>query len=168
MLLFQSSLGALELGFIALACLLTFLAEWLVLRWLGKGGWPTAAKAAGWGLAPPVVAILGSWAFVRTKFFSETLAWTMIVFLPLFLFLAVLLAAWVVKLIVQWKISGPAGALVVGLVLFNPEPPGGDAKRVTLPIQVLFPALRAAGRDDLVARFEALRAREVGDRRGSS
>jgi hypothetical protein len=59
-------------------------------------------------------------------------------------------------------------ALVVGLVLFNPEPPGGDAKRVTLPIQVLFPALRAAGRDDLVARFEALRAREVGDRRGSS
>lgn len=48
-------------------------------------------------------------------------------------------------------------ALVVGLVLFNPEPPGGDAKRVALPIQVLFPALRSAGRDDLVARFERLR-----------
>ena len=48
-------------------------------------------------------------------------------------------------------------ALVVGLVLFNPEPPGGDAKRVTLPVQVLFPALRKAGRADLVARFEELR-----------
>jgi hypothetical protein len=50
-------------------------------------------------------------------------------------------------------------ALVVGLVLFNPEPPGGDAKRVALPIQVLFPALRSAGRSDLVARFEELRER---------
>ena len=49
--------------------------------------------------------------------------------------------------------------LVVGLVLFNPEPPGGDAKRVTLPIQVLFPSLERAGRDDLVAGFEELRAR---------
>lgn len=52
---------------------------------------------------------------------------------------------------------GAQAALVVGLVLFNPEPPGGDAKRVALPIQVLFPALRNAGRDDLVARFERLR-----------
>lgn len=50
-------------------------------------------------------------------------------------------------------------ALVVGLVLFNPEPPGGDAKRVALPIQVLFPALRRAGRSDLVTRFEELRDR---------
>ena len=47
--------------------------------------------------------------------------------------------------------------LVVGLVLFNPEPPGGDAKRVTLPIQALFPALERAGRGDLVERFTALR-----------
>ena len=52
---------------------------------------------------------------------------------------------------------GARAALVVGLVLFNPEPPGGDARRVALPIQVLFPALRNAGRDDLVARFEQLR-----------
>jgi hypothetical protein len=49
--------------------------------------------------------------------------------------------------------------LVVGLVLFNPEPPGGDAKRVTLPVQVLFPSLERAGRDDLIAGFEELRAR---------
>ena len=54
---------------------------------------------------------------------------------------------------------GEEGRLVVGLVLFNPEPPGGDAKRVTLPIQVLFPALERAGRRDLVARFEELRER---------
>lgn len=47
--------------------------------------------------------------------------------------------------------------LVVGLVLFNSEPPGGDAKRVTLPIQALFPALERAGRGDLVERFTALR-----------
>ena len=47
--------------------------------------------------------------------------------------------------------------LVVGLVLFNTEPPGGDAKRVTLPIQALFPALERAGRGDLVERFTALR-----------
>ena len=51
--------------------------------------------------------------------------------------------------------------LVVGLVLFNPEPPGGDAKRVTLPIQALFPALERVGRGDLVARFNALRDRAV-------
>jgi hypothetical protein len=51
--------------------------------------------------------------------------------------------------------------LVVGLVLFNPEPPGGDAKRVTLPVQVLFPALERAGRGDLVARFADLRDRAV-------
>jgi hypothetical protein len=49
--------------------------------------------------------------------------------------------------------------LVVGLVLFNPEPPGGDAKRVALPIHVLFPALERAGRVDLVARFAELRRR---------
>ncbi|HYO45293.1 MAG TPA: hypothetical protein VEY33_01210 [Gemmatimonadota bacterium] len=54
---------------------------------------------------------------------------------------------------------GEEGRLVVGLVLFNPEPPGGDAKRVTLPIQVLFPALERVGRGDLVARFEELRER---------
>jgi hypothetical protein len=54
---------------------------------------------------------------------------------------------------------GERARLVVGLVLFNPEPPGGDAKRVALPIQVLFPALERAGRDDLVARFEELRGR---------
>lgn len=54
---------------------------------------------------------------------------------------------------------GEEGWLVVGLVLFNPEPPGGDAKRVTLPIQALFPALERAGRGDLVARFEELRER---------
>lgn len=51
--------------------------------------------------------------------------------------------------------------LVVGLVLFNPEPPGGDAKRVTLPIQALFPALERAGRGDLVERFTALRERAI-------
>lgn len=50
-------------------------------------------------------------------------------------------------------------APVVGLVLFNPEPPGGQATRVTLPIQVLFPALEREGRDDLIRRFEALRER---------
>jgi hypothetical protein len=54
---------------------------------------------------------------------------------------------------------GADAALVVGLVLFNPEPPGGDARRVTLPVQVLFPALRNGGRVDLVARFEELRDR---------
>jgi len=51
------------------------------------------------------------------------------------------------------------GRLIVGLVLFNPEPPGGDAKRVTLPIQALFPALERAGRGDLVTRFGELRER---------
>jgi hypothetical protein len=51
------------------------------------------------------------------------------------------------------------GRLVVGLVLFNAEPPGGDAKRVALPIQALFPALERAGRGDLVARFGELRER---------
>lgn len=64
---------------------------------------------------------------------------------------------------------GEEGRLVVGLVLFNPEPPGGDAKRVTLPIQALFPALERAGRGDIVARFEELRARasEGGERQPS-
>lgn len=54
---------------------------------------------------------------------------------------------------------GDAGRLVVGLVLFNPEPLGGDAKRVALPIQVLFPALERAGRGDLVDRFTELKER---------
>ncbi len=54
---------------------------------------------------------------------------------------------------------GERARLVVGIVLFNPEPPGGDAKRVTLPVQALFPALERADRDDLVARFEELRGR---------
>lgn len=52
----------------------------------------------------------------------------------------------------------PSEGIVAGLVLFNPEPPGGSADRVSLPVQSLFPALRRAGREDLVARFEALRA----------
>jgi hypothetical protein len=49
-----------------------------------------------------------------------------------------------------------AGGLVIGLGLFNPEPPGGDARRVTLPVQVLFPALENAGRGDLIREFERL------------
>jgi hypothetical protein len=54
----------------------------------------------------------------------------------------------------------PADAgLVIALVLVNPEPPGGDARRVALPVQVLFPALERAGRQDLVQRFAALRER---------
>jgi hypothetical protein len=53
------------------------------------------------------------------------------------------------------------GRLLVGIVMFNPEPPGGDAKRVTLPIQALFPALERVGRADLVARFGELRDRSI-------
>lgn len=49
------------------------------------------------------------------------------------------------------------GRLTIGLVLFNPEPPGGEATRVTLPVQALFPALERAGRSDLIRSFEALR-----------
>jgi hypothetical protein len=49
--------------------------------------------------------------------------------------------------------------LLVGLVLVNSEPPGGDARRVTLPVQVLFPSLERAGRGDLIRRFEELRDR---------
>jgi len=49
--------------------------------------------------------------------------------------------------------------LVIALVLVNPEPPGGDARRVALAVQVLFPALERAGRPDLVQRFAALRER---------
>lgn len=52
-----------------------------------------------------------------------------------------------------------ASELLVALVLVNPEPPGGDARRVALPVQILFPALERAGRDDLVHRFAALRDR---------
>jgi hypothetical protein len=51
---------------------------------------------------------------------------------------------------------GEGGRLVIGLVLFNPEPPGGDARQVTLPVQVLFPALEQAHRGDLVREFERL------------
>ena len=54
--------------------------------------------------------------------------------------------------------SGEPG-LFVGLVLLNPEPPGGDARRVTLPVQVLFPALERAGREDLIRRFGEIRDR---------
>ena len=49
--------------------------------------------------------------------------------------------------------------LLIALVLVNPEPPGGDARRVALPVQILFPALERAGRGDLVQRFAALRER---------
>lgn len=52
-----------------------------------------------------------------------------------------------------------ARGLVIGLVLVNPEPPGGDARRVALPVQVLFPALAGAGREDLIRVFEDLRGR---------
>lgn len=51
--------------------------------------------------------------------------------------------------------------LVIGLVLFNPEPPGGDARRVALPVQILFPALEEAGRGDLIREFEQLAALET-------
>lgn len=51
------------------------------------------------------------------------------------------------------------GRLTIGLVLFNPEPPGADARRVVLPVQVLFPALARAGRTDLIRLFESLRER---------
>ena len=55
--------------------------------------------------------------------------------------------------------DGTTEGLLVALVLVNPEPPGGDAGRLALPIQVLFPALERAGRGDLVQRFAALRDR---------
>lgn len=53
------------------------------------------------------------------------------------------------------------GGLVIGLVLFNPEPPGGDARHVALPVQILFPALENAGRGDLICEFEQLAALET-------
>ena len=58
--------------------------------------------------------------------------------------------------------EGDGKRLLVGIVLFNPEPPGGDAKRVTLPVQALFPALERAGRTDLIERFERLREGAAG------
>jgi hypothetical protein len=57
--------------------------------------------------------------------------------------------------------SEDGGGLVIGLVLFNPEPPGGDARHVALPIQGLFPALENAGRGDLIREFEQLAALET-------
>lgn len=59
--------------------------------------------------------------------------------------------------------EGEGMRLLVGIVLFNPEPPGGDAKRVTLPVQALFPALERAGRADLVERFRRLRDEAAGE-----
>lgn len=58
--------------------------------------------------------------------------------------------------------EGEGKRLLVGIVLFNPEPPGGDAKRVTLPVQALFPALERVGRADLIERFERLREEAAG------
>lgn len=52
--------------------------------------------------------------------------------------------------------SNGGDELVIGLVLFNPEPPGGNARHVALPIQILFPALERARRGDLVREFERL------------
>lgn len=57
---------------------------------------------------------------------------------------------------------GEGDELVIGVVLFNPEPPGGEAGRVALPVQALFPALRRAGRPDLIRRFEVLREGATG------
>ena len=57
--------------------------------------------------------------------------------------------------------AGYEGRLVIGLVLFNPEPPGGDARHVALPVQILFHALESAGRGDLVREFEQLAALET-------
>ncbi|HUF90370.1 MAG TPA: hypothetical protein VMR66_10390 [Gemmatimonadota bacterium] len=59
--------------------------------------------------------------------------------------------------------EGEGMRLLVGIVLFNPEPPGGDAKRVTLPVQALFAALERAGRADLVDRFRRLRDEAAGE-----
>lgn len=50
--------------------------------------------------------------------------------------------------------------MLIGLVLFNPEPPGGDTTRVTLPVQVLFEPLKAADRADLVREFGYLAEQE--------
>jgi hypothetical protein len=58
--------------------------------------------------------------------------------------------------------AGEGRRLVVGIVLFNPEPPGGDASRVALPVQALFPALERAGRGDLVGRFRELGGKTEG------
>lgn len=54
---------------------------------------------------------------------------------------------------------GGGDGLEIGLVLVDPEPPGADPGWVALPVQVLFPALRRAGRADLVDRFEGLARR---------
>lgn len=51
--------------------------------------------------------------------------------------------------------------LTIGLVLLNPEPPGGEATRVALSIRALFPALERAGRADLVRRFEEIHRRAM-------
>lgn len=53
--------------------------------------------------------------------------------------------------------SAGESAPVIGIVLFNPEPPGGEATRVTLPVQALFPALEREGRHDLIRGIEGLR-----------
>lgn len=57
------------------------------------------------------------------------------------------------------RATAEESGLEIGLVLVNPEPPGPDARRVTLPVQVLFPALERAGRSDLVEGFRSLAER---------
>lgn len=54
---------------------------------------------------------------------------------------------------------GDGSGLEIGLVLVNPEPPGNNPRRVSLPVQVLFPALERAGRADLVERFREMAER---------
>ncbi|MGH7563690.1 MAG: hypothetical protein ACREK5_04625 [Gemmatimonadota bacterium] len=57
------------------------------------------------------------------------------------------------------QVARDGRGLEIGLVLVNPEPPGNDPHRVSLPVQVLFPALERAGRSDLVERFQGLAER---------
>ncbi len=54
---------------------------------------------------------------------------------------------------------GHGPGLEIGLVLVNAEPPGNDPRRVSLPVQLLFPALDRAGRSDLVEQFRGLAER---------
>jgi hypothetical protein len=112
------SFTAVQVIYLIVASALTIGADTIIIRWLAGLPWRRATFVAVVALLPFAVVIAGFFLFLNTPFYKQQDSWTMLLGLPLAVFLGLLLVAWVTKTGLLCFLSSPKAGLVAGLVVF--------------------------------------------------
>ena len=89
-----------------------------IIRFLAGKRWPAAFGIALTGLTPFLAAVGGFFLLLATPFYRAQEAWTMTLGFPLMVLVGLLLAAWIARALVLWRLAGRLTGCVVGLIVF--------------------------------------------------